>query len=122
MSGTSEDDIKAIREGAARFASQVFGAARLRKLRDRAAGRDDEALGRVGADGWLSILVPEDKGGGGLGLVEACVVAEEFGRHLAAIPYVSVIAGLKGAAAFQAEHDDLAEAMEGRKVFLPAIA
>jgi alkylation response protein AidB-like acyl-CoA dehydrogenase len=121
MSGTSEDDIKAIREGASRFASQVFGAARSRKLCERAAGRDDEALTRAGADGWLSILVPEDKGGGGLGLVEACVVAEEFGRHLADIPYVSLIAGLKGAAAFQAEYDSLAEAMEGRKLFLPAI-
>jgi alkylation response protein AidB-like acyl-CoA dehydrogenase len=124
MSGTSEDDIKAIREGAARFASQVFGAARLRALRERTAGRDEEALARAGADGWLSILVPEDKGGGGLGLVEACVVAEEFGRHLAAIPYVSLIAGLKAAAAFHAAVDvgELAEAMEGRKLFVPAMA
>ncbi|MDF2114987.1 acyl-CoA dehydrogenase [Roseiarcaceae bacterium H3SJ34-1] len=124
MSGTNEDDIKAIREGAGRFAAQVFGAARLRRLRERAAGRDDEALAHTGGDGWLSILVPEEKGGGGLGLVEACVVAEEFGRHLASIPYVSLIVGLKGAAAFSGAVDvaELAEAVEGRRLFVPALA
>jgi acyl-CoA dehydrogenase len=30
--------------------------------------------------GWLSILIPEEHGGGGLGITEACVVLEEIHR------------------------------------------
>lgn len=38
--------------------------------------------------GWLLVAVPEDLGGLGQGLAGACAFYEEFGRSLAAAPYV----------------------------------
>jgi alkylation response protein AidB-like acyl-CoA dehydrogenase len=54
--------------------------------------RTDE---RIAADAWkalaeadlLGLWIPEDAGGSGLGLVEACLVAEQVGRHVALVPY-----------------------------------
>ncbi|HEY8526150.1 MAG TPA: acyl-CoA dehydrogenase family protein [Acidimicrobiales bacterium] len=40
----------------------------------------------AGAD-LLGLWVPEDAGGSGLGLLEACLVAEQVGRHVALVPY-----------------------------------
>jgi acyl-CoA dehydrogenase len=39
-----------------------------------------EFVGELTRLGWLSILIPEEYGGGGLGLTEACVVLEEIHR------------------------------------------
>ncbi len=41
--------------------------------------------------GWLGVAIPEAYGGLGLGRLELCVLAEELGRALAAIPYSSTI-------------------------------
>jgi 3-oxocholest-4-en-26-oyl-CoA dehydrogenase beta subunit len=54
--------------------------------------RTDE---RTAADAWkaladadlLGLWLPEDAGGSGLGLLEACLVAEQVGRHVALVPY-----------------------------------
>jgi alkylation response protein AidB-like acyl-CoA dehydrogenase len=54
--------------------------------------RTDE---RTAADAWkaladadlLGLWLPEAVGGSGLGLVEACLVAEQVGRHVALVPY-----------------------------------
>jgi alkylation response protein AidB-like acyl-CoA dehydrogenase len=39
--------------------------------------------------GWVGLLVPEEHGGGGAGLLEAMVVMEELGRVAATGPYLS---------------------------------
>ena len=50
----------------------------------------DEALWREFADlGWLALTVPEDAGGLGAGLLEACLLAEELGRHLVLEPVLT---------------------------------
>jgi 3-oxocholest-4-en-26-oyl-CoA dehydrogenase beta subunit len=54
--------------------------------------RTDE---RTAADAWkaladadlLGLWLPEDAGGSGLGLLEASLVAEQVGRHVALVPY-----------------------------------
>jgi Acyl-CoA dehydrogenase, N-terminal domain len=54
--------------------------------------RTDE---RTATDAWkalagadlLGLWLPEESGGSGLGLVEACLVAERVGRHVALVPY-----------------------------------
>src|SRR5690606_21735036 len=41
--------------------------------------------------GATALMAPEDCGGSGLGALELCVVAEELGRRLAAVPFASTL-------------------------------
>ncbi len=41
----------------------------------------------------LGISLPEADGGGGYGLIEACLIAEQIGRTVAPVPYLSCIVG-----------------------------
>jgi alkylation response protein AidB-like acyl-CoA dehydrogenase len=53
-------------------------------------GAYDAALWRkIAEHGWTGILVPEEHGGMGLGLVEMAVAAEEMGRALLPGPFLS---------------------------------
>jgi acyl-CoA dehydrogenase len=45
----------------------------------------------LAAIGALGIAIPEEHGGAGMGLLELCLVAEEAGRALAAVPLLSSI-------------------------------
>lgn len=101
MSVILNDDQLAVREGARRFAEANFGPARRRVLRDSANGRDAGALHKAAADGWLSILVPQEQGGSGQGLQEACLVAESFGRELAPLPSAQLMLVQQALAALQ---------------------
>ena len=69
------------------------------------AGADlDEKLWRKGADlGWMSLVVGEEAGGAGQGLVELCIVAEEIGRSAAPGPFIE--SALVAAAAEQGGAD-----------------
>jgi alkylation response protein AidB-like acyl-CoA dehydrogenase len=50
-------------------------------------GIGDAALWRqLAGQGWLGTAIPESHGGSGLDAVALCVLAEEAGRHLAAVP------------------------------------
>ena len=54
---------------------------------ERSQSRIDDELWRALADGHLTgLVVPVDQGGSGLGLVEACLVLEQQGRHVAPVP------------------------------------
>lgn len=55
----------------------------VRKIRHSDTGFDMNEWRTVAELGLLGMRVPEDRGGAGLGLVEAIAVVEEFGRHLA---------------------------------------
>ncbi|WP_206779349.1 acyl-CoA dehydrogenase family protein, partial [Frankia sp. EI5c] len=58
--------------------------------------RDCGADGTLRADAWkklveldlVGLLVPEEHGGAGGSVTDACVVAEVLGRHIAPVPYV----------------------------------
>jgi len=56
-----------------------FGGDYWRSLDERAA-YPEAFVTALGAAGWLSVLIPEDYGGGGLGVTEASVVLEEINR------------------------------------------
>ena len=90
----SEDD-ELLRGNAERLGKQVGGAARLRAVQNAPAGIDDHALRRLGADGWLSLLVSAQHGGAGLGVYQLCLVAEAFGRSLLSLPYAPAAAALR---------------------------
>lgn len=49
--------------------------------------------------GWLLVAVPEEQGGLGQGLAGACAFHEEFGRSLAAAPYLPAMLAIDAACA-----------------------
>ncbi len=63
-----------IREVCARFPDAYW-----REL-DRNGSYPDEFVRTLAELGYLSILIPEAYGGGGLGIAEACIVLEEINR------------------------------------------
>jgi len=73
--------------------------------------------------GWPGLLVSEERGGAGLGAIEAMLVAAECGRVLAAVPLLGHVpaTGLLDAAA-NADGDLMRRLAEGeeRAAFLPA--
>jgi alkylation response protein AidB-like acyl-CoA dehydrogenase len=74
----------------------------MRKLREHPAGYEEEYWRQGSELGWTSLLVPEERGGGslsGAGLVDATLLAHEFGRHAAPGPFVpcNVVAAALGA-------------------------
>ena len=83
----------------------------------------DEALwARLGESGLLGMALPEEVGGGGLGLAEACVVAEETGRAAGRVPVVALLTALPTLAA-SGRHADLVEqAIGGATLVVPALA
>src|SRR5258706_7027467 len=80
-------------------------------------GIGDVALGGQLADmGWLATGVPEAHGGSGLDAVALCVLAEEAGRRLAAVPltasacsFTHGLLGFSGEPAVQALFPRLAD-------------
>lgn len=54
--------------------------------------RHDAALwAEMASLGWLGVSIPEAYGGSGVGAQALCVIAEQIGRSLAAIPYASTL-------------------------------
>ncbi|MCD4533034.1 acyl-CoA/acyl-ACP dehydrogenase [Nocardioides sp. cx-169] len=80
------------------------------------AGDLDEKLWRRGAElGWTGLVVPEEAGGAGQGLVELCLVAEELGRAVAPGPVVetALVARALAAGATGVAGDVLEGLLEG---------
>ncbi|MES2189401.1 MAG: acyl-CoA dehydrogenase [Pseudomonadota bacterium] len=61
---------------------------RVRQLEDSEGGFERATWQQIAALGWLSIMVPEDDDGLGLGLEEVAAIAQEAGRHLLPEPFV----------------------------------
>lgn len=85
-----------------------------------AAGFDTGLWAQLIEMGILSVRVPESDGGSGLGLIDAVLVAEQAGRHLASVPLAEAMAAasllpkLPGMLAAGL----LADALEGSPVLL----
>jgi alkylation response protein AidB-like acyl-CoA dehydrogenase len=100
-----------IQRAARAFVRERLPTSHLRALRDR---REPAALSRaVWAEaaelGWASILVPEELGGAGMGMVEIGLILEECGRTLAPTPLVAT--SVLGAGALVAAADPLRAAV-----------
>jgi alkylation response protein AidB-like acyl-CoA dehydrogenase len=70
--------------------------------------------------GWPGLLIDEDRGGAGLGVFEAMLVAEECGRVLAAVPLLGLV---PATAILSAAGDQSLQAIaagELRPVYVPA--
>jgi acyl-CoA dehydrogenase len=86
------DDQRQLQELARRILTDKATDERQRQLDDAGGDRfDDVAWAELGKAGLLGIALPEAAGGGGLGMIEQCLVLEEVGRAIAAIPVVASI-------------------------------
>jgi alkylation response protein AidB-like acyl-CoA dehydrogenase len=81
-----------------------------------ATGRDhDAALWRgMVEQGWLGVFVPEERGGLGLGWVEAAVLLEEVGSHTAPVPLLGDLVAID--ALLAADHPAVASLVAGESI------
>lgn len=73
-----QDDYQDIRDGVRALCAQ-FPAEYHRKV-DEQRGYPEEFVDALTKEGWMAALIPEEYGGSGLGLAEACVIMEEINR------------------------------------------
>jgi len=85
------------------WCERVWTPEHVRQIAD-AGTTDLEAWHALGSElGVVGLSLPEEYGGGGLGVIELAIVAEELGRALACLPWISSAA--LGAAALVASGD-----------------
>ena len=100
--------------------------ARVRRFAETGEGRAADLLAGLTELGVPALLIPEAQGGVGLSPLEACLVAETLGRHVAPVPFVAnavmvpTALRLAGSPAQQALW--LAEIAAGRQVVGAALA
>ncbi len=105
------DEQRALRDAVRSYLRGRFGPQQVRDLYEAPDGDGVPAAlwQALGEQGWLAVLVPEEHDGIGLGLLDAAVLAREFGAGTVPGPWLgTVLAGealrLAGSAEQQAEH------------------
>ena len=114
MDFTYTDDQQAIAELTYRILSEQLPPDRLRELEQTDGWfADDVWLALAKAD-LLGIALPEADGGGGYGIAEACLIAQQIGRTVAPVPFLStIVASALPLARFGSD--------EQRQRFLPSV-
>ncbi|HUB14257.1 MAG TPA: acyl-CoA dehydrogenase family protein [Acetobacteraceae bacterium] len=85
------DDSKLLREQAQRFLREHCPPKVVRQVLDGHAPYHAELWRAMAEMGWLGAAVPERYEGAGLGYEALCVLAEELGRVLAPVPFMSSV-------------------------------
>jgi acyl-CoA dehydrogenase len=80
-----------LREQAQRFLGDRNVLRRARQTAESGSAFDADLWQEIAGLGWTAVSIPEEFGGLGLGYLELCVLAEEFGRTLAPLPFSSSI-------------------------------
>ncbi len=117
-------DQEFFRSTTARFLEEQVPARELRRLRDEPPGFDRRYWERGAELGWTSLLVTEGLGGGSIsdhGLLDLCLVANEFGRTAAPGPLVptNVVAGALSSG--DTHHDLLPGLLDGSSIITWAL-
>jgi alkylation response protein AidB-like acyl-CoA dehydrogenase len=86
----SEDQL-ALRKGAATLLDALASTGRVRAAADAPEHLDRELWSAMAEQGWLSVELPAESGGLGLGMVEVAVLCEEIGRHVAPVPFLGTV-------------------------------
>src|SRR4051812_7364818 len=109
------DDQQAIQRTAKEFLADRYPAEEVRRLAiDDERGFTDEQWQAIAELGWPALVVGEDDGGLGLGVVELAVLQEQLGYALAPTPLLSTVAAALVVSA--------AGSPEQRAEWLPALA
>jgi acyl-CoA dehydrogenase len=85
-------DQKQLKEQVRRFLADRCDRNAVRAVLDGPQSYDAELWRGLGELGYLGASIPEAYGGLGAGYLEACVIAEELGRAVAPVPWLSSIA------------------------------
>ena len=83
------DTQEMIRDGARRFLADSLDPDAVREVEASADGVNPEIWAQMAELGWTALALPADIGGGGGGLADLCVLAEELGRAAASTPLVA---------------------------------
>jgi alkylation response protein AidB-like acyl-CoA dehydrogenase len=93
MDFTLSEEQTAISELSHRILSEQLPPERLRELEQQPGWFAEDVWAALASADLLGIALPEADGGGGYGLLEACLIAEQVGRTVAPVPYLSCIVG-----------------------------
>lgn len=115
------DEQRQLRESAARLCADRGGAKRARALREAGQDIDTAAWQAVREAGWLGMLVPETRGGLGLGAVELYVVLEQAGRHVLMTPLLETVAIAWLLGALKEPPHALPSVLAGERIVAPAL-
>jgi alkylation response protein AidB-like acyl-CoA dehydrogenase len=85
------DDQRAIKRTANEFLAARYKPETIRELAESERGFTDQQWHEIAELGWPGVIVPEEHGGLGLGVVELVVIQEEMGYALAPSPLLSSI-------------------------------
>ncbi|MDR2336376.1 MAG: acyl-CoA/acyl-ACP dehydrogenase [Burkholderiaceae bacterium] len=83
------DEQQMLQESARRFFADHHPLARARKALPFSAPEQQRLWADMAGMGWMALLAPESMDGLGLGLTEACLVAEAAGGQLLNLPWAS---------------------------------
>jgi alkylation response protein AidB-like acyl-CoA dehydrogenase len=105
-------DQRLLQSATAEFLEKSSSVSAARALHDAGHSFDRETWRRGAELGWVSLIVPEELGGGsvsGEGVVDATIIAEQFGRLAAPGPFlvVNVVAAALAEATNAAAHKTL---------------
>ncbi len=75
-----------LRDAIAQYVAQEVPVSRVREIA-HGPGFDSRLLASLGSQGVLGLLIPEEYGGSGLGLFEACIAAQELGRGVTPVAF-----------------------------------
>jgi alkylation response protein AidB-like acyl-CoA dehydrogenase len=89
------DDQVALQEAAQALLDDLAAPARVRAHLATGALHDEKLWAAMTEQGWLVVEQPESEGGLGLTFVEAMVLAEQVGRHVAPAPFHQVLLALR---------------------------
>ena len=82
---------KLLKDSARELLARQCKPERVRELMETETAHDDKLWREIADQGWTGLIIPEEHGGLGLGLLEMAVVAEEIGRACLPGPFLSTL-------------------------------
>ncbi|TAL02101.1 MAG: acyl-CoA dehydrogenase [Rhodospirillaceae bacterium] len=76
-----------LRDGIRRFVDERYSfESRRQRVKSKSTGTDRAMWAQIAELGWLAVLIPEEHGGLGWSIADACVMFQELGRGLVSEP------------------------------------
>jgi len=85
------DEQELLRSTARKFFENECASETVRKLMDGPEGMTPDLWKKLAEQGWLGLIVPDEWGGMGLGIVDLVVLMEEMGRAVVPGPFFSTV-------------------------------